>query len=323
MNRTLLNKYANIATQHFDIDGITSIDLLGGGILGKTFRISAKNQGFILKSHFTNDYDALQHNLRLVVELGRKNIPVERYLPTGTQNEIVANTLGGLVTVSSELGSCVQHEFIPSLSIEAMSVLAEYHSAAQELFPKTTNQLSELPVRFSYDGIQIKEFLEEVFLRFIPTNALQLNLNVLVDNINLIRSESLEVQLHGDFRPGNLLTDNKKISGIIDWDLVSRGPRLYDAIIASNAFSNGRPENIKFLLSVYKNKCSELGHPIAKSELAVMPQIELAVTFFTEFMFSVMLELLPLKIKESADARRRRINFIRAKSIKKMQDFLR
>jgi len=152
-------------------------------------------------------------------------------VPTGDQSVLLLSLVDGVTLEHAAAG--ISHDALDDLAGQVGRTLASIHSLAigsgyGNLDPNLDGRSASLGEWFiDRFRLTIKEVREHLVSDREVTETLDI-----VENYILVRrsilSEIKPVLLHGDFRPGNILVADGRISGIIDWEAAKSGPPAFD-----------------------------------------------------------------------------------------------
>ena len=114
-----------------------------------------------------------------------------------------------------------------------------------------------------------------------------------------------------------MVFDGDGVGGLLDWDLLSDGPRLLDVVVASNDLAktvagslsshpNTWLERFSHYFSTYSSAANRLGMKVTESEIEAIPYMLVADTILSGVFFALLLQKLPLKPDETAGERNQR-----------------
>lgn len=102
------------------------------------------------------------------------------------------------------------------LAFQIGAYLASLHLRKVEFYGDVTKNGKKYLDAGSYFGEKFFEELDEC-KDHLPKNLIDFSANFLEKNKDLLKSVDGPLAIHRDFRPGNILVQNGKIQGIIDW----------------------------------------------------------------------------------------------------------
>ena len=211
-----------------------------------------------------------------------------------------------------------------------MAFLATYHAAVDDY--QVTQELvvsdEDLPIVYTEDPNRLKERLRSLEM---PTRDLEATVNRGIDRLReLGASESFKrlkrIANHGDYRSCNVVFDGNDIRGLLDWDLLSYGPRLLDVVVASNdlakiiagSLSNHPDEWLEHFVRffrTYATAAEDLDIGITEHEIEAIPYLLIVDTILNGIFFALFLRKLPLKPGETTVERNQRSAAVLEKSV--------
>lgn len=117
-----------------------------------------------------------------------------------------------------------------------------------------------------------------------------------------------------------------RVGGLLDWDLLSEGPRLLDVVVASNDLAkmvagslsshpNTWLERFGHYFSTYSSAANRLGMEVTESEIQAIPYMLVADTVLSGVFFALLLQKLPLKPDETVGERSQRSKSLLEESV--------
>lgn len=140
-------------------------------------------------------------------------------LPVATVINVVepSNTVHGAILMECMAGNILQAQNLTTaLSFEIGSLLAKIHINKTESFGDLTVLNSMVQDPHIYFASKFEESFAEC-VDHLPADLLQKCREYYDQNIDRLLTVDGPCIIHRDFRPGNIMVHNGKVSGIIDW----------------------------------------------------------------------------------------------------------
>jgi len=262
---------SSVTTEQIDI--ILSL----WGISGKTVEhiyTSAHNSSwdvggrFILQRQLSPDIEKLSRNILLSNLLAKENIPIIVYIKT-TQGEWTSPD--GAYTLTERLkGKHLDFYTSPDLMFEMGRGLAQLHVAFSRL----------------EDELQCREhnFITE-WENYIKPGLFGVS-NVIIkqteDEISAVYEKLPRCLIHRDVHAQNVLFDNGKISGWLDFDLNRKDARIFDIAYLLAGLLVGCTEDstkLDIWKAIYKNLLVSYNEvsPLTEDEISILPDLMSAI----------------------------------------------
>lgn len=209
---------------------IKVLNPIKGGEMSRAFSFSSKNNEFIIRVHpkkrgFEKDKYAYKH-------FNSEKIPIPKTFQIGRLNKTLYYSITEKVKgkITEHFTKDEIHKLIPQLiktldaihnfDISNTNGFGEWDSNGKASDTNWKNFLLELIERF---GSYKNKGRREVSLEEDVVNTILARFKQLIDYCPNLRH-----LIHGDYGSDNLLSDNNKITGVIDWELSRYGDFLYD-----------------------------------------------------------------------------------------------
>ena len=172
---------------------------------------------FYLKA--TASTKSVERDLDLLDYLASAGLPVPRYIATAAGQRYAIHE-GGAYWLSRELPGHHLAQFHGPAGLDQVARLATRLGELHQVLARAPN-----PQRFPVFGDCAEDLLATLFARATPFD---------VDRLQRLRGEVLSMAvlpkqlIHRDFHRGNVLFMGDTASGLLDFDLVHHGPRLFD-----------------------------------------------------------------------------------------------
>jgi len=330
---TDLTQLIQVASRDFDLGRWSDVTRLKGGILNELYRLQTSSGKYVMKvNRVRQSTTELEHLSSFLSYLEDRGMTVDSIVPT-TQGHAVFQDKGLFVTVHRYIPGTVYHSPLALTSTQRskmMAFLATYHAAVEDY--QVTEELvasdEVLPILYTEDLNRLKERLNALV---IPTRDLEATVIGGIDRLRAFAaSESYErlkrMANHGDYRSCNVVFDGNDIGGLLDWDLLSYGPRLMDVVVASNdlakdiagALSNQPDEWLEHFVKffrAYAMKAEELDIGITEHEIEAIPYMLIVDTILNGIFFALFLCKLPLKPGETTPERNQRSAAVLGQSV--------
>lgn len=163
--------------------------------------------------------ESVERHIDLLEYLAGADLPVPRYIATAAGQRYAVDD-GKVYWLSRELPGHHLVQFHGPVGLEQVEHLARCLGKLHQAFAGAPN-----PQRFPVFGDSAEHLLATLLTRATPFD---------VDRLQRLRGKvasvaSLPTQLiHRDFHRGNVLFTGEALSGLLDFDLVHQGPRLFD-----------------------------------------------------------------------------------------------
>lgn len=230
------------------------MNLMNKHKLGRVSFVTMDTEGWVNPCFFVNDEYVIRFNARdpglpkyqrekFVFDLLKDlKFPVPDRVILDTDKDIIDYDILISRKVSGDnLESCwskLDRETQISLAEEAGALLKKLHSIKFDYFGELANRGPLPQTKFWFDFLEAKlEFLLSEARKlelFSPTQEKQFvsKLHSRSELINTVKKASL---VHVDYHFGNLLFDEKKITGVVDFEWSIAGDPLYDLMFWRNA----------------------------------------------------------------------------------------
>ena len=328
-----MRQLIEVASRSFDLGEWCQVARLGGGILNEVYLVETSHGHYVLKVNRVRQLKAeFEHLSSFLSYLDQRQISVDGFV----------RTTEGQVFVQGGDTSLTLHRYIPGIVYQSplnltstqitnmMNFLAIYHSVVGEY--QITQELTVpdeiLPVVYTEDPNCLIRRLGR-----LPktTTVIESTINRAIDKLREFWSSSLYKSLrrtlnHGDYRSCNVVFDGDGVGGLLDWDLLSDGPRLLDVVVASNDLAktvggslsshpNTWLEHFGHYFSTYSSAANRLGMTVTEAEIEAIPYMLVADTILSGVFFALLLQELPLKPDETVGKRNRRSNHLLEESV--------
>lgn len=319
-----MTQLIRVASRAFDLGRWSGVTRLKGGILNESYRLQTSSGTYVMKvNRVRRSKTELEHLSSFLSYLEERGMTVDGIVPT-TQGHAVFQDRGLFITVHRYIPGTVYHSPLALTSTQRtkmMAFLATYHAAVDDY--QITQELvvsdEDLPIVYTEDPNCLKERLCSLEM---PTRDLEATVNRGIDRLRVFgASESYKrlkrIANHGDYRSCNVVFDGNDIRGLLDWDLLSYGPRLLDVVVASNDLAtviagplSSHPdewlEHFVRFLRTYATKAEDLNIGITEHEIEAIPYLLIVDTILNGILFALFLRKLPLKPGETTTERNQR-----------------
>ena len=319
-----MKQLIDVVSRFFHLGGWRQVARLAGGVLNEVYLVETSHGHYILKVNRVRqsrvEFEQLSSFLSY---LEQRQLSVDGFVRT-TEGQVFVQVDGTLLTVHRYIPGIVHQSprALTSIQIKNMiEFLAIYHSAVGEYQITQELMVSDeiLPVVYTEDPNRLTRQLER-----LPktTAAIESTVNRAIEKLGTFWSSSSYKALrrtlnHGDFRSCNVVFDGDRVEGLLDWDLLSDGPRLLDVVVASNDlaktvggslsnYPNTWLERFGHYFSTYGSAANQLGMEVTESEIEAIPYILVADTILSGVFFALLLQKLPLKPDETVGERNQR-----------------
>ncbi len=328
-----MTQLIQVASRAFDLGRWSGVTRLKGGILNEIYRLRTSSGTYVMKVNRVRRSKAeLEHLFLFLSYLEERGVTVDGIIPT-TQGSAVFQDRGLFITVHRYIPGTVYHSPLALTSIQQtrlMAFLATYHAAVADyqVTPELVASDEVLPIAYMEDPGRLKGRLRTFG---IPTRDLEATVNRGIDRLRAFwDSESgkglKRIANHGDYRTCNVVFDGNDIRGLLDWDLLSYGPRLLDVVVASNdlakiiagSLSNHPDEWLEHFLRffrTYATKAEDLNIGITEHEIEAIPYLLIVDTILNGIFFALFLRKLPLKPGETTAERNQRSAAVLERSV--------
>lgn len=230
------------------------VEEIDEGLIHETYSVKVDGRELIVQfSGDEEDSSSLEHNIRCY-ELFQDTVPVPE--PLTEQVE----TLEGkkFIVVENLPGETAESDITPEKTLEAGKALAKIHDKAS--FPHEgwmdLKQEDSTPEEL-LEGLELHRFekgslrrrkLDNMYSKKIPTlreNGFEVAEEVegfLRENESLFPKEFTAVPVHIDFSPDNVLFQEEKLTGVIDFDYMYAGLDVRDLAKSANSFWMHNPD---------------------------------------------------------------------------------
>jgi Ser/Thr protein kinase RdoA (MazF antagonist) len=181
-------------------------------------RLQTPSDFFYLKASASEE--SVERDLELLDYLDGAGLPVPRYITTASGHRYAVNE-GRAFWISRGLPGDHFAQFRGPMGVEQVERLAMCLGEVHRVLVGAPN-----PQRFPVFRDSADEMLANLLARATPfdVNRLQ-RLQSQVASVAVLPKQLI----HRDFHRGNVLFTGEAVSGILDFDLVHQGPRLFDA----------------------------------------------------------------------------------------------
>ena len=319
-----MRQLIDVVSRFFDLGEWRQIARLAGGILNEVYLVETSHGHYILKVNRVRQSKAeFEHLSSFLLYLDQRQISVDRFVRT-TAGQVFVQSDDILLTLHRYIPGIVYQSPLGLTSIQITNMiefLATYHFAVGEY--QITQELTVpdeiLPVVYTEDPNRLTRQLDR-----LPktTAAIESTVNRAIDKLGTFWSPSSYKALrrtlnHGDYRTCNVVFDGDRVEGLLDWDLLSDGPRLLDVVVASNdlakavggslsSYPNTWLEHFGHYFSTYSSVANRLGMEVTEPEIEAIPYMLVADTILSGVFFALLLQKLPLKPDETVDERNQR-----------------
>ena len=313
-----------VASGAFDLGRWSGVTRLKGGVLNELYRLQTSCGKYVLKvNRVRQSQTALEHLASFLSYLEKRGMTVDGIVPT-VQGHAVFRNRGLFITVHRYIPGTVYHSPLALTGIQQtrlMAFLATYHAAVDgyQVTPDLVASEENLPIVYSEDPNRLRGRLHalEIFASDLETTV-----NRGIDRLwEFGASESYKrlkrVANHGDYRSCNVVFDGNDVRGLLDWDLLSYGPRLLDVVVASNDLAtviagplSSHPdewlEHFVRFFRTYATAAEDVDIGITEHEIEAIPYLLMVDTILNGIFFALFLRRLPLKPGESTAERNQR-----------------
>ena len=323
----------DVVSRRYDLGSRRRTERLTGGVLNEVYLAETSRGHFVIRANRVR---------RSIAEIERLSTFLSHLRYRGIPADELVSTVDGRVAAEMDGELLSVHRFIPgtvyaspaelsgSQTANLMRFLAHYHSAAGEY--RTGGRLAArdemLPVMYTENPDRLRGRLKR-----LPKMAKEeaSAVNRAIDRLGSFFASGAYRELkrtwvHGDYRLCNVAFYADRVSGLFDWDLLCEGPRLFDAVVASNDLARtiAGPlsrdpetwrEEFARHLAAYRKETRRLGTDMNESEVGSIRYLLLVDAILSGVFFALHLRQLPLKPGESASQRRQRSDRLLAESV--------
>jgi Ser/Thr protein kinase RdoA (MazF antagonist) len=163
--------------------------------------------------------ESAERDLDLLEHLAGAGLPVPRYIPTAAGQRYIVDA-GKAFWLSRQLPGSHFEQFHGTTGIEQVERLATPLGELHRVFSSAPN-----PQRFPVLRDSGEDLIAQLLARATPFD---------VDRLQRLRGAIASVAvlpkqlIHRDYHRGNVLFTDQALVGILDFDLVHQGPRLFD-----------------------------------------------------------------------------------------------
>ena len=319
-----MRQLINVASRVFDLGNLADVTRLKGGLLNEVYRLQTSCGKYVMKvNRVRQSKTALEHLASFLSYLEEHGMTVDGFVRT-IQGHAVFQDKGLFITVHRYIPGMVYHSPLALTSTQQtkmMAFLATYHAAVDDY--QVTQELvasdEVLPIVYTEDLDHLKGRFQALAM---PNRDLEATVNRSIDRLRVFWASEPYKRLkrtanHGDYRSCNVVFDGKDIRGLLDWDLLSYGPRLLDVVVASNDLSkviagslSKHPgewlEHFVKYFGAYAMTAEELNIGITELEIEAIPHMLIVDTILNGIFFALFLRKLPLKPGETIAERNQR-----------------
>ena len=229
-------KHENVSSWILDvIEGLTlplEFELIAGGHSNLTYRfVDATGRAFVLRrpplGHILESAHDMGREFRIISALGASNVPVPKtygYCEDKIVNDhpfYVMEFVEGIVPHSAATLEQLSTEERRSFGLHVVQVLADLHMTDVDAIG-----LGQLAKKEAYLERQLKRWTQQ----WLATKTAEIPD---MDRALVLLHEKHPEQIgtavvHGDYRPGNMLIKDGRMSALLDWELCTLGDPLAD-----------------------------------------------------------------------------------------------
>ncbi|MGN0165522.1 MAG: phosphotransferase [Lachnospiraceae bacterium] len=221
----------------YDLD-IDTIEISGNGAGGLTYIVYSEDKKFVVKYPSDNEMNNLDVEIRVCEELLCKGIPACRFIPNKQGKMVSADENGRRFTVQYFYeGITYEYNEAPVyLQAQSAAFLAGIHDAMKDI--------DNIPVGIGEEFFKYRK-TKNMKYSYVDTlhQAMDKNDTDIVSNIrsNMRILESMPDYIfdinrlsygntHGDYMISQLIWQNEKINGIIDWTSTCKHPYIWEIV---------------------------------------------------------------------------------------------
>lgn len=195
---------------------VTRSERLAGGMSAELWKISlehSEGESIVVARFPGSDIqqflpNAAEYEFRILDALTRSEVCAPRPLALDTNGEfLLLEFMDGIASAAPKESDCYISEFASALASIHKTPLTDFDFLLE-------TRLSFEPRRTELNA-DLRE--PEIVARLVEAG---------------LRDEGVDVLRHGDFWPGNVLWEEGRVSGVIDWENALRGPAIADLAIS-------------------------------------------------------------------------------------------
>ena len=229
----------DILKKEFD-SAVEDVERIHGGLMSYTYRVSFRENSYILQVTDNNDPHELENCLKSFMFLQKhSNIPVPKVLT----RELKEFNSKHYTIVEDIEGSTLDKSLSSEMVKEAGSMLAHIHDSHSFDKAGWIEWRDDEPVVLGFPGDSLQNRLEEYLeekLEFFKSEDVDWLARVTERFLNEYLENAPDdfdpVFVHHDYNPGNILVEDGEIVGVLDFDYSHSSHAQRDLVKAMNKF---------------------------------------------------------------------------------------
>lgn len=288
------NPTAYMVETYYDLGLFVSEYQFMGGIQNVTKKVTTTTGEYVVKNYQRSSGDAarLAEVLRIIQLLHQAGAPIPHIVPTQDKKLFVPiedSSYYAFAVTEFLNGVLIFYDDIDlSHAQEAGRALAALHEVIEGLDTSTIKLPSALEVsqRINVLSTNLEDYFSNNYLKLNPSLLESLRSHWLVVREALLELNTKNIQqnrvIHGDFIRGNLLFEDSKICGILDFDAMRCGS--FDEDVSGAVFQWFWDERKMFAYedmrdAIMAGYCSQIGASSCPIEVSVVDRFVLLIAW--------------------------------------------